>query len=108
MGTVVQVENLFFNTPARLKFLKAESTERRHITQLVTRYAMAYPDVRFRLVQERLEQFHSTGSGDLADVLVEAFGLDTFREMLEVSGLPPQRPDLPEAGEAGLDCVGSV
>ncbi|MBN1965925.1 MAG: DNA mismatch repair endonuclease MutL, partial [Anaerolineae bacterium] len=94
-GTVITVENLFFNTPARLKFLKADSTERRHITQLVSHYAMAYPDVRFRLVQEGREQFHSTGSGDLADVLVEVFGLDAFREMLEVGPQPPPRPDLP-------------
>ncbi len=107
-GRWCTVENLFFNTPARLKFLKAESTERRHITQLVTRYAMAYPDVRFRLVQERLEQFHSTGSGDLADVLVEAFGLDTFREMLEVSPLPPARPDLPPIEVYGFTSAPSV
>lgn len=95
IGTVVTVENLFFNTPARLKFLKAESTERRHVMQLITHYAMAYPHVRFRLLQEGREQFHSAGTGDLADVLVEAFGLEVFREMLEVTPLPPTRPDLP-------------
>jgi DNA mismatch repair protein MutL len=95
VGTVVEVENLFFNTPARLKFLKSESTERRHIVQLVTRYALAYPRIRFQLIQEGREQFHSTGSGDLAAVLVEAFGLESFRDMLEVSPLPPARPDLP-------------
>ena len=95
VGTVVEVENLFFNTPARLKFLKADSTERRHIAQLVTNYALAYPQVRFRLVQEGREQFHSTGSGSLADVLVETLGLETFRAMLEVQPQPPSRPDLP-------------
>lgn len=94
-GTVIEVENLFFNTPARLKFLKADSTERRHIAQLVTNYALAYPGVRFRLVQEGREQFHSTGSGSLADVLIETLGLDTFRELLEVAPQPPPRPDLP-------------
>ncbi|MCZ2094903.1 MAG: DNA mismatch repair endonuclease MutL [Anaerolineae bacterium] len=94
-GTVVEVENLFFNTPARLKFLKADSTERRHIAQLVTNYALAYPGVRFKLVQEGREQFHSTGSGSLADVLVETLGLETFRDMLEVQPQPPSRPDLP-------------
>ncbi len=104
-GTVVEVENLFFNTPARLKFLKSESTERRHITQLVTRYAMAYPAIRFRLIQDGQEQFHSTGSGDLADVLVEAFGLETFRDMLEVSPLPPTRPDLPPVEVYGFTSV---
>lgn len=95
VGTVVEVENLFFNTPARLKFLKADSTERRHIAQLVTNYALAYPHVRFRLVQEGREQFHSTGGGRLADVLVETLGLETFRAMLEVAPQPPSRPDLP-------------
>lgn len=94
-GTVVTVENLFFNTPARLKFLKSESTERRHIMQLVSNYAMAYPGVRFRLSMDGREPFHSTGSGDVADVLVEVFGLETFKEMLEVSPQPPTRPDLP-------------
>lgn len=94
-GTVVTVENLFYNTPARLKFLKSESTERRHITQLVTNYAMAYPSVRFRLIMEGREQFHSPGSGDMADVLVEVLGLEAFKEMLEVSPQPPTRPDLP-------------
>lgn len=105
VGTVVTVENLFFNTPARLKFLKAESTERRHITQLVTRYAMAYPAVRFRLIQEGREQFHSTGSGDLADVLVEVFGLDTLKDMLKVSSPPLQRPDLPPIEVYGFASV---
>ncbi|MBI5961058.1 MAG: DNA mismatch repair endonuclease MutL [Chloroflexi bacterium] len=95
IGTVISVENLFFNTPARLKFLKSESTERRHILQLITQYAMAYPSVRFRLLQEGREQFHSTASGDLADVLVEAFGLEVFRDMIEVSPQPLNRPDLP-------------
>ncbi len=104
-GTVVEVENLFFNTPARLKFLKSESTERRHITQLVTRYALAYPHIRFQLIQEGREQFHSTGSGDLADVLVEAFGLESFRDMLEVSPLPPARPDLPPIEVYGFASV---
>ena len=105
VGTVVEVENLFFNTPARLKFLKSESTERRHITQLVTRYAMAYPAIRFRLTQDGQEQFRSTGSGDLADVLVAAFGLDTFKDMLEVSPLPPARPDLPPIQVYGFTSV---
>ena len=94
-GTVIEVENLFFNTPARLKFLKSDSTERRHIAQLVTNYALAYPQVRFRLAQEGREQFHSTGSGKLADVLVETLGLETFHAMLEVEPQPSSRPDLP-------------
>jgi DNA mismatch repair protein MutL len=83
-GTVFTVEDLFFNTPARLKFLKAEATERRHIDSVLTRYAMAYPDVRFSLVQDGRASFATTGNGSLADVLVEALGLDIMREMLPV------------------------
>jgi DNA mismatch repair protein MutL len=108
VGTVVTVENLFFNTPARLKFLKSESTERRHILQLVSHYAMAYPAVRFRLAQDGREQFHTTGSGDLADVLVEAFGLDTFKDMIEVSPQPVSRPDLPPIEVYGFTSVPSL
>lgn len=84
VGTVVSVENLFYNTPARLKFLKAENTERRHIQNLVGDYAMAYPQVRFVLVQDGREVFRSTGSGALEDVVVKVFGLETFRQMLPV------------------------
>jgi DNA mismatch repair protein MutL len=85
-GTVVTVENLFFNTPARLKFLKTEATEKRHITAIVTQYAMAYPHVRFVLEHDGREIFRSSGSGQLADVVIKALGLDTFKQMLEVSG----------------------
>jgi len=90
-GTVLTVESLFYNTPARLKFLKADTTERRHIDQLVSRYAMAYPNVRFALAQDDRLVFQSSGNGSLADVLVEALGLDTARALIEV----PPRPGLP-------------
>jgi DNA mismatch repair protein MutL len=84
-GTIVTVENLFYNTPARLKFLKKESTEKRHIALLITRYAMAYPLIRFTLVQDGHETFRSGGSGHLADVLVAVLGIDSFKNMVEVS-----------------------
>lgn len=104
-GTSIAVENLFYNTPARLKFLKAETTERRHIDTVVTRYAMAYPNVRFTLVQDGRTTFASSGNGDLAGVLVESLGVETVRDMVEVSPLDPSRPDLPPIrvyGYAGL------
>lgn len=85
-GTVITVENLFYNTPARLKFLKAESTEKRHILALVTEYAMAYPQVRFTLIQDGRESFRTIGNGRLSDVVVKAFGLDVFKQMIEVFG----------------------
>jgi DNA mismatch repair protein MutL len=85
-GTVITVENLFYNTPARLKFMKSENTEKRNIAKLVMNYAMAYPQIRFVLMQDGREAFRSAGSGNLADVVVKVLGLDYFKEMLEVSG----------------------
>jgi DNA mismatch repair protein MutL len=85
-GTVITVENLFYNTPARLKFLKKENTEKRHIATLITRYAMAYPQVRFVLEQDGREVFRSSGSGHLTDVMVAVLGLDDFKNMVEVYG----------------------
>jgi DNA mismatch repair protein MutL len=81
-GTVVRVRDLFFNVPARQKFLKAEDTERRRVLTLVTRYALAYPHVRFQLTQEARPAFASSGSGDRREVLSAVFGLDVAREMI--------------------------
>jgi DNA mismatch repair protein MutL len=87
-GTMVGVENLFYNVPARRKFLRTDATEKRHIDVLVTRYAMAYPSVRFRLTQDGRSVFQSAGSGSLADVLIEVFGLNDAKQMLELV-VPP-------------------
>ena len=85
-GTVLTIENLFYNTPARLKFLKSETTEKRNINAIVMNYAMAYPGVRFVLSHDGRETFRSPGSGQLADVVVKVLGLDYFKEMLAVQG----------------------
>ncbi len=95
VGTTVEVADLFYNVPARRKFLKSDATEKRHIVTVVTQYAIAYPDVRFQLGVEGRETFHSSGGGDLADVVIAAMGLDVFREMVEIVPLAPLRPDLP-------------
>ena len=84
IGTVARVEALFYNTPARLKFLKSDITERRHINHLVTRYALAYPKVRFQLFQDKKQTLKTSGNGDQREVLVEMYGADTARQMLEV------------------------
>ena len=83
-GTTLTVENLFYNTPARLKFLKAENTEKRQIALVISRYALAYPNVRFVLEQDGREAFRTNGSGQLADVMITALGIETFREMIEI------------------------
>lgn len=83
-GTVVRVEDLFYNLPARLKFLKSEHTERRQIRSLVTRYALAYPFVRFHLIQEGDETLQTSGNGDSREVLSLLYGSEVARQMIEV------------------------
>jgi DNA mismatch repair protein MutL len=84
-GTVVKVEDLFYNVPARLKFLKQDTTERRVIDTLLTRYALAYPAVRFKLIDKGAPSFQTTGDGDRRAILAVIHGVDVARQMLEVS-----------------------
>lgn len=84
LGTVVRVEDLFFNVPARLKFLKKDVTERRQIDELVTRYALAYPHIRFKLSQDGVLSLQTTGSGDQREALAALYGVETARQMLTV------------------------
>ena len=83
-GTVIAVEDLFYNTPARLKFLKSVATEKRLIDEFVTRYALAYPNIRFRLTHDNRITFQSSGNGSLRDVLVAVYGPETARQLLEI------------------------
>ena len=87
LGTQVRVEDLFFNVPARLKFLKSDTTERRHINTLVTRYALAYPQVRFELLQDNRSVLQTSGNGDRREILATMYGVEIARQMLEVIAL---------------------
>ena len=84
VGTIVQVEDLFYNVPARAKFLKSEVTERRNIDAFCTRYALAYPSVRFELTQKGRTGLHTSGNGDRREVLASLYNPDIARKMLEV------------------------
>ena len=84
IGTIVRVENLFFNVPARLKFLKSDVTERRNIDNQVSRYALAYPHVRFELGQDDRTVLQTSGNGDSREVLATLYGVDIARQMLQV------------------------
>jgi len=84
-GTVVQVKDLFFNVPARRRFMKTDTTERNWISRLVTRYALAYPNRRFELVSEGRTQLQTTGNGDSLEVLAEIYGLDIAQQMIPVA-----------------------
>ncbi|HET7089313.1 MAG TPA: DNA mismatch repair endonuclease MutL, partial [Anaerolineae bacterium] len=87
-GTVIAVENLFHSVPARLKFLKSDATERRHIDALVTRYALAYPSIRFHLTHDGRASFQTTGSGSMKDALVAVYGADAAEQMLALTTDP--------------------
>ena len=101
VGTVVTVEHLFFNTPARRKFLRKPATEAGHIAAIVQRYALAHPERRFSFISEGRLLFQSTGSGQVFDVLVKIHGLEKARQMV---------PLVPEGGaqapESEVDFMG--
>ena len=88
-GTTVTVQNLFYNVPARLKFLKAPATEAGHIRRMVVNYALAYPELRFHLTIDQRVAFQTSGDSDLHSVIVEVMGLETARQMVEISAQPP-------------------
>ena len=83
-GTSVRVDELFYNIPARRKFLKNEMTERRHINNLVARYALAYPLVSFSLEIEGRSMLQTSGSGDRREALAALYDAGVARRMLEV------------------------
>ena len=91
-GTAVTTEELFFNVPARRKFLRAERTERRHIDAFTTRYAMAYPRIRFTLSHGGRVVFQSPGNDRLRDVIIAVYGLEVGAAVLDII------PDAPVQG----------
>lgn len=84
VGTLIRVEDLFYNVPARLKFLKQDVTERRAIDGLVTRYALAYPTTRFRLTDGKTPTLQTSGDGDRRAILAALYGVEVAKQMLEV------------------------
>ena len=83
-GTSITVRQLFRNFPARRKFLRTPATETSRVQTLVTRYALAYPEVRFQLRMERSSPFSSPGSGDLREAISAVYGLEIAEAMMEL------------------------
>lgn len=81
-GTTVQVANLFYNTPARRKFLATSATERGHCMDWVSRMALAYPEVAFQATHNDTVLLSTPGAGDLRSVLAVVFGSNTARHFL--------------------------
>ncbi len=84
VGTQITVEDLFYNVPARLKFLRKDITESRHITGLVTRYALAYPMIRWSLYKDGELEFQSTGSGNQIEILQSLFGTQEAKALMPI------------------------
>ncbi|MBI5304222.1 MAG: DNA mismatch repair endonuclease MutL [Chloroflexi bacterium] len=83
-GTIITVEDLFRHVPARLKFLKTPATEAAHIADLVNAYALAFPHLRFSLVNDDRLVFQAPGTGKMFDALVKVLGSEIANQMLEV------------------------
>jgi DNA mismatch repair protein MutL len=83
-GTTVAVRQLFRNVPARLKFLKSPATENSHIAQVVSQYALAFPEVKFILSIDGWTLLRTPGSGRLIDSVIAIYGPEIARNMLEI------------------------
>ena len=83
-GTTFTIRNLFYNTPARLKFMRSDATEMSQITTVVTQYALAYPQIRWTLLLDGKVALQTPGNGNLLDALIEIYGIDVGREMIAV------------------------
>ena len=84
-GTTLIVRNLFYNTPARKKFLKTPSTETSYIVEMMEKIALSHPDISFQLITDNRSRFHTTGSGDLLDVIFRVYGRDTASMLVPIS-----------------------
>src|SRR2546429_1577957 len=88
-GTTIVVRDLFFNTPARRKFLRSEATESYHLTNLVTHYALAHPEIAFTLTNNGREILRVAPASDLRERAYQVFGAEFLDNLLEVgSGHP--------------------
>ena len=87
VGTAIEVTDLFYNTPARKKYLKREPTEFDHVNTVVTRYALANPGVRFALEHDGREVFSTTGQGDLQSAILSLYGREVARSMVAIDCL---------------------
>ena len=107
-GTSISVENLFYNVPARFKFLRKDATESGAVTDVIERLALARPDVSFRLISNQQEILHTPGNNDLISTVYAVYGKQIAAGCLPVEGRQPPmsisglvgRPDMPRNSRA--------
>ncbi len=88
-GTVFTIENLFYNVPARFKFLKKDSTEASAVADIIERMALARPDVSFRLISQGQELLHTPGNNDLRSAIFAVYGREAASTCLAVEDRQP-------------------
>ena len=85
-GTTFVVRNLFYNTPARQKFLKTAQTEGSHVAALVEKIAMSHPDISVRFIQNNQNKLHTSGNHNLKDIIYTVFGREIAANLLPARG----------------------
>lgn len=85
-GTTFIIRNLFFNTPARRKFLKSKMTEAGYVESFIQRLALSHPDISFKFICDNKNKISTSGNGNLKDVIYNIFGRDVAMNLLPVKG----------------------
>ena len=85
-GTDITVSDLFFNTPARLKYLKSLATELSKITDIINRIALSYPEIAFSLQNDERQLMRTSGQGNVQQVLANIYGTHNAQKMLDIHG----------------------
>ncbi|ANS77159.1 DNA mismatch repair protein MutL [Paenibacillus yonginensis] len=112
-GTDITVKELFYNTPARLKYMKTIQTELGHISDVVYRQALAHPEIGFVLRHNGNLLLQTQGNGDLLQVIASIYGNNAARSMLSISAEDPDyritgyigRPELTRSNRAGMSTI---
>ncbi len=101
-GTTFIARNLFYNTPARKKFLKTPTTEGAHVAELVEKLALSHPEVSIRFIQHNQNKLHTSGNHNLKDIIYTVFGREIASNLLEISA---KKPDISIQGYIGKPVI---
>ncbi|MDE5854410.1 MAG: DNA mismatch repair endonuclease MutL, partial [Ruminococcus sp.] len=83
-GTTIIIRDLFYNTPARLKFLKKDVSEANAVSSIMNKIALSHPDISFKLIRDNRVDFNSAGDGDLFSAVYSVYGKDFARDLLKI------------------------
>ncbi len=83
-GTTIIIKDLFYNTPARRKFLKSPNTEAAYISDIVEKLALSNPDISFRYINNNVNKLHTLGNGNVKDIIYQIYGKEASSSLLEL------------------------